>query len=219
MKVLVIGSAGKMGKLLCNTLKALNINHFGIDRTNRESINFKPTVIVDFSSCEALKYNLDLAKLYNCPFIIATTGHSEENLKLIETLSKKIPIFVSANFSLQFNVLLKMLQSVKFLNKDKVVIEETHHIRKKDAPSGSAKMIYNELIHMNINAEVLSIRAGNIVGEHSVKFFAENEVLEIKHTALSRQLFCDGAVKACKFIENKQPGLYTMKDLLKYDNK
>lgn len=219
MNVLVIGSSGKMGKLLCSTLKNLTIEHFGIDRTSREiPLSFKPTVIVDFSACEALKLNLDLAKKYKCPLIIATTGHSEENIKLIETESREIPIFISANFSLQFNVLLEMLQSVQVLNKDKVIIEETHHKYKKDAPSGSAKMLKTALEHMGIDAEVLSIRAGNIIGEHSVKFFAENEVLEIKHTALSRQVFCDAVVEVCNFMKNKKAGLYTMKDLLKYDN-
>ncbi len=219
MKVLVIGSNGKMGNLMCKTLEKYNISHLGIDINTRNiAVNFKADIIVDFSLPNALNDNLTLAKQLNCGIVIATTNHSVENQELIEAHSKNLPVFISPNFSLQFNTLIELIKHLSPLKNNVFVVAETHHKHKKDAPSGSAKLMLSTLEQMGILAHCTAFRVGEIVGEHSLKIYSPSEVLEIKHTALSRQTFCDGALSACRFLLKQKNGLFTMGDLILNDN-
>ncbi len=218
MKILLIGANGKMGKKMQEFLKLQNCDFVALDKQNiKQYKNSDADVVLDFSSSEALKQNLDIAKEKNLPIIIGTTNHSENNYKLIDNYKKYIPIFISANFSLGFNVMLEILRNLKQLKNYQFVIIEKHHKKKKDSPSGSAKIMQKCLEQNNIKYNTVSFRVGEVVGEHSLQIYGENEFLEIKHIAQSKMLFCEGAFKVCKFMLNKKEGLYSMEDMLKSD--
>lgn len=193
----------------------------------------KGDVIVDFSHYSRLDTLLDYAVDRGLPLVIATTGYSDEILKKIENSSKKIPILLSSNMSLGINLLQDILEKITpilYPNYDIELIEK-HHNKKIDSPSGTAKT-FLEVIKKNID-EVIeekygrvgmekrekneigvhSLRGGTIVGEHSVLFCGNDEIIELKHTALSKKIFAEGALQGAKFIIGKEPGLYSMKDI------
>ena len=202
--------------------------------TNASDIEEKPDVIIDFSVPIATLNILKYAKENHVPIVIATTGFTEEQLNEIENYSKDIPIFKSANMSYDINLMAKIVASLakELPNTDREIIE-THHNRKIDSPSGTAlfladsinaakdnKMVYEFDRHNKhekrnkLEIGFSSIRGGNIVGEHTVQFFGEQETSEITHKCYSRTVFANGAVMAAKYIVNKDNGMYNMNDLI-----
>lgn len=199
-----------------------------------QDIKEKVDVIIDFSVPLATFNILKYAVENKIAIVIATTGFSPEELAKIEDYSKQIPIFKSSNMSLDINLMAGIVQKIaEILQDSDIEIIETHHNRKVDSPSGTAILLadaINEVLESKkeYNFERLqkrekrskneigfsSIRGGNIVGEHTVAFFGQSETLEIKHTAYSRQVFAQGALKATKFIVKQEPGLYDMKSLV-----
>jgi len=169
--------------------------------------------------------------------VIGTTGFKENELKEIDNAAKKIPIVLSSNYSVGVNVMWKLAkEATKILKQDyDIDIIEAHHRMKKDAPSGTAmtaaKIIIDEK-NGDLNRDIifgrqgrdnerprsqvgmLSVRAGGIVGEHTIIFAGMGDKLEISHTAFSRETFAEGALKAVRFIAGKKPGLYSMSDVL-----
>lgn len=202
--------------------------------SNINDIKEKPDVIVDFSVPVASLNMLNYAVSSKTAMVIATTGFSKEELEIISGASKTIPIFKSSNMSFDINLMKKIVAEVALaLKGNDIEIVETHHNRKIDAPSGTAitladsindalggsmEYIYNRHdIHEKRKPNEIgfsSIRGGNIVGEHSVQFYGAHETFEIKHTSYSRDVFAEGALKACEFIFDKAPGLYNMDDMV-----
>jgi len=200
-----------------------------------EDITQKVDVIIDFSVPVATFGILEFAKKNKIPTVIATTGFNKEQLEEIETISKEIPIFRSSNMSLEINLMASLVQKVaEVLKESDIEIIETHHNRKIDSPSGTAILLADAINkvfegekqynfdRMNKREKrdkkeigFSSIRGGNIVGEHTVQFYGENETLEITHKSYSRQVFAEGALKAARFIVTQKVGLYDMKDLVK----
>ncbi len=203
--------------------------------TNFSSITVEPDVIIDFSVPVATLNILEYAKEHSVPIVIATTGFSDEQLEKIKEYSKYIPIFKSANMSYDINLMAKLLSQIApILKNSDIEIIETHHNRKIDAPSGTALLLADSINKSLDNSMEYnfsrfsnrerrkeneigfsSIRGGNIVGEHTVKFYGSYETFEITHTSYSRSVFAEGALKATKFIVQKKSGLYNMDDLLK----
>ena len=201
--------------------------------TKIEEIAEKPDVIVDFSVPKATINILEFAKNNRVPIVIATTGLSEEENTYIKECSKVIPIFQSPNMSYDINLMKKVVAEVaKMLKDTDIEIIETHHNRKVDAPSGTALTLANSINEALGNTKEYdfdrfskrekrkkneigfsSIRGGNIVGEHTVSFFGENETFEITHRAYSRGVFAEGALKGAEFLVNKNNGYYTMEDI------
>ncbi len=202
--------------------------------TDVNDIKEKPDVIVDFSVPVATMQILEYAKNNKIPIVIATTGLSEEQKQNIKEYSKVIPVFQSANMSYDINLMKKIVAEVaKNLSGTDIEIIETHHNRKVDAPSGTALLLADSIndalgnsMEYNFNRfqnrekrkknEIgfSSVRGGNIVGEHTVCFFGENDCLEITHKAYSRGLFAEGALKGAEYIIGKDKGYYTMDDIL-----
>ncbi len=215
MNVLLIGANGKMGQKMQMLMRETGDNFVGIDKENRQDAkSFDADVVIDFSSANCLPENLVLAKQKNIPIVIATTNHDEKNLKLIEQYKHSIPIFMSSNFSFMFQVLLQMTELLKALDYCDFAVEDTHHKHKKDSPSGSCKQIIKKLEDIGICPQVCSFRVGEVVGIHNIQVFSENECLQIKHQAFDRKVFCEGALKAAKFVVKQKNGLYTMQDLI-----
>lgn len=202
--------------------------------TNINDIKEKPDVIIDFSIPVATTQILEYAKSNKVPIVIATTGLSEEQKQKIKEYSKAIPIFQSANMSYDINLMKRIVAEVaKNLIGTDIEIIETHHNRKVDAPSGTALLLADSInealgnsMEYNFNRfqnrekrkknEIgfSSIRGGNIVGEHTVCFFGENDCLEITHKAYSRGLFAEGALKGAEYIIGKENGYYTMNEII-----
>lgn len=215
MKILLIGANGKMGKAMQQFVATTNHSCICVDKQNcSQLLEFCADVILDFSTAECLKQNLNYAIKTHTPIVVATTNHSLQNLKLVNKAKQKIAVFMAANLSLLFNVLLNAIGALKGINNCDVLLEETHHKTKKDAPSGSCLQLKNALAKLNVTPTICAHRMGNVVGMHSIKIFAEDETLHIAHTAHNRQVFCRGALAACQFVLNKPANLYTMQDLL-----
>lgn len=193
-------------------------------------------VIIDFSVPQALSGLLEEAVKRNIPLIIATTGHSEKDLVQIEKASSKIPIFKAANMSLGVNLMYELVQKAAQALGDSFDIEiiEKHHNQKIDSPSGTAYALADAINKVFLGSKnyvfgrhskndrrspaeigIHAVRGGTIVGEHTVIFAGNDEVLEITHTAQSKHIFAVGALLAARFIVGKSSGIYDMQDLLK----
>ena len=193
-------------------------------------------VIIDFSSPAAIDGLLKIAASKKTPLILCATGYSQEQTAKIEEISNEIPIFRSGNMSLGINLLADLIQrACTVLGEDfDVEIIERHHRRKVDAPSGTALILADaaneslpydaEYIYereskrtprSNREIGISAVRGGTIVGVHDVIFAGQDEVIELRHTAASRDVFAVGALRAAKFMQNKPPKMYNMKDLLK----
>ena len=193
-------------------------------------------VIIDFSNPNALDSLLEYSTAKKIPIVIATTGLSNENIKALKDASKKVPVFFSANMSLGVNLLIDLVKkAAKVLeNNFDIEIVEKHHNQKIDAPSGTALAIadaLNEVLEekkeyiydrhsrrkkrSKKEIGIHAVRGGTIVGEHSVIFAGNDEIIEINHKAMSKEIFGVGALRAAKFIYNKAPGLYGMNDIIK----
>ena len=241
MKVAISGVTGRMGKTILSLLKEFKDMQFvgGIDKEKGfDYLSELPDVIIDFSNHSFISELLAYALKNSCKLVIGTTGYTEEEEKAIKDASNKIAIFKSSNMSIGINVMNILLkEAVEILGKDTdIEIIEMHHNKKKDAPSGTAKMFYQTIKEVLSSAVPVygrvgesmrtkneigmhSIRAGGIFGIHNVIFAQDDEVFELKHTALSRRAFARGALKAVEFISKKEKGLYSMLDLLKEELK
>lgn len=190
-------------------------------------------IIIDFSHHSTIYDVLDYATKTKIPLVIATTGFNDEELGKIEKASAIIPIFHSSNMSLGVNVLVKLVkEAAKALNGFDIEIIEKHHNKKLDSPSGTAVMIANGIKDVLPESECIygrygrsekrkptevgihAIRGGTIVGEHTTIFAGHDEVVEIKHTAQSKDIFAKGAITAAKFLVNKEAGYYNMNNML-----
>ena len=193
--------------------------------------------VIDFSSPAALDGLLEFARARKVPLVLATTGYTPEQEAQVGAAALEVPIFRSANMSLGINVLLELVKKAASVlgNSYDIEIVERHHRRKVDAPSGTALMIADaaaqscgheaEYVFERHSVRqsrdkkeigISAIRGGTIVGEHEIIFAGHDEIMEIKHTALSREIFAQGAVEAAKFIAGvDKPGLYDMSYLVK----
>lgn len=206
--------------------------------TALDDINEKPDVIVDFSHPSLTDGILEYAAENSVPAVICTTGLSEKQIEKIHKTADTVPIFFSANMSLGVNLLIDLAtRAAKLLESNfDIEIIEKHHNLKLDAPSGTALAIADAVSDaVSFEPEytydrhsvrqkrgkneigIHSLRGGTIVGEHSVIFAGCDEVIELKHTATSKEVFAVGAVKAAVFIKECEKGLYSMSDLIKAD--
>ncbi|PNT93055.1 4-hydroxy-tetrahydrodipicolinate reductase [Clostridium thermosuccinogenes] len=203
--------------------------------TDLKSCNVEVDVVIDFSHPSAFNDVLDFAVSRKVALVMATTGLSQANVKALEAASGSIPVFFSANMSLGVNLMVDLVKkAAKVLeNNFDIEIIEMHHNQKIDAPSGTALAIADainsvleqkrEYIYDRHSRRkkrspseigIHAIRGGTIVGDHSVIFAGNDEIIEIKHTAMSKEIFGVGALKAAGFIKSKKPGIYNMNDLV-----
>ncbi len=200
-----------------------------------EQCNITFDVIIDFSHPAALPNVLSFAVSKKAPLVVATTGISDEQIAKIKEYSDYIPILFSANMSLGVNLLLELVQKAAKLLYSNFDIEivERHHNQKIDAPSGTAlaladainkalpekyRYVYDRhtkrVKRSKDEIGIHAIRGGNIAGDHTVIFAGNDEIIELRHMANSKEIFGVGALKAAVFLHDKTQGYYTMKDLL-----
>ena len=252
IRITICGGLGRMGRILIKEVlknKNLILNSvtdikikklFNNIQTQKNSFNaFKRAdVIIDFSrpksSLEILKYASRLKKR----IVIGTTGFTEKQNNLIKKFSKKIAIFKSGNMSLGINLIeyIATILSNKIQNNYQVAIEDNHHKKKIDYPSGTALMLANAIAKGknkklafitgksflnkkgNFSKNKINFfitRKGNTIGKHNILFSNKIESIELKHTAYSRELFANGALNAAIWISKKNKGLFNMQDMFR----
>jgi 4-hydroxy-tetrahydrodipicolinate reductase len=213
-----------------------NVRGIKIQRNNINAFK-KTDVIIDFSKPKASIEILNYAKKLKKKVVIGTTGFNAKQNNLIKSYSKKIAIFKSGNMSTGINLLEHIVKilSKNIPNNYQIGITDDHHKNKIDYPSGTALMLANAVSKgKNKNLELIKgriflnklgnlqknkinffiTRKGNTVGKHSVNFYNKIENIELKHTAISRDLFADGALNAAIWLSKKNRGLFNMQDML-----
>lgn len=261
--VVVTGACGRMGSAIIRQLlnqpdmklsgavenpQHKNINKdigeiLGTERagigitSSLEKVIERSDVIIEFVNPKTSLEHLETAHSFKKPIVIGTTGFSEQELKIINNISKDIPCVLSPNMSIGVNALFYLAPGLaKMLGDDyNIEIIEAHHNLKKDAPSGTALKLA-ELLAEALNRDlkecgvhgrsgitgardkneigIHAVRGGDIVGDHTIVFAGPGERIEVTHRAHSREVFVFGAVKAARFIVNAKPGLYNMQDVL-----
>lgn len=248
IRILLCGCNGKMGQVITRIINerdnveiVAGIDPYqGLNNTYpvyecAKDVSEAVDVIIDFSHPASLEGLLEYAKKTKTPIVISTTGHSEEQKRLINDASKDVAVFFSGNMSLGINLMINLLKKATETLDGLFDIEiiEKHHNQKIDSPSGTALMLadaVNDTLETRCDYEynreakrekrskneigIHSVRGGTIVGEHSVIFAGNDEIIEIKHTAMSKEIFAVGSVKAAEFMADKKAGLYTMADVL-----
>jgi len=200
-----------------------------------ENIKEKADVVIDFSHPASLDSIIRYCESNLVPAVIATTGLGDDQLAKIDALSQKVAVFRSANMSLGINLLINLVKKAASLLEGKFDIEiiEKHHNQKIDAPSGTALMIADAISdtltekpeyvydrhsvrkkRTKTEIGLHAVRGGTIVGEHDVIFAGNDEIVQISHSAMSKEIFAEGAVKAAKFLVGKGAGMYNMQQLI-----
>ncbi len=214
------------------------INGINVD-LNSEALFKKVDLIIDFTIPKCTFQVLKIASKLKKKVVIGTTGFTKKEENLIKNFSKKIPILKAGNMSLGINLLMYLTEITSsslggnYLSK----IFEIHHRHKKDYPSGTALMLgkgialgknknfYNLLGKKYLNKKTFpygkkinfnSVRKGEIIGEHEVKFSSGKEIITLNHEAFDRALYSEGALTAAKWLINKKPGLYSMRNLMNF---
>ena len=243
MRIILCGFGGHMGREVrdcavraenCTIVAGVDpmIPAEGVCVSSFEACTADADVIIDFSHHSMTGELLDFAEAKELPVVLATTGQTEEEKARIREASKKIPVFLAANYSLGIAALTDLVKRVAALYPDgEIEIVEQHHDRKLDAPSGTALALFNAVKEVRPEAEancgrsgqgkrtkdevgIHAVRMGNIVGVHEVMIGTQNERITLKHEAFSRGVFAEGSLKAAAFLVGKAPGLYDMKDLI-----
>jgi len=224
MKLGIIGY-GRMGKTVERLAPQYGFSEFVII-DNEEDLRMKQHSLqdcdaaIDFSTPQSVLSILSKCFEFQIPVVSGTTGWEENKEAFIKRLSNKSISFIyGSNFSIGANIFFKLnawlSQQMKMQSQYTVSIEEKHHIHKKDAPSGTAltieKVILSQLVSQTV-IPVASIREGEIVGEHIVNYQSEEDTIQIKHCAHSRDIFAHGAIKAAVWLK-KHPGIYTFEDI------
>ena len=228
----------KLAALTENKVISKKISGIKLD-INTELAFKKTDVIIDFTVPNCTLDILKIASKLKKRVVIGTTGFTQKEENIIKKFSKKIPILKAGNMSLGVNLLMYLTEiASKSLNDEYLSkVFEVHHKHKKDYPSGTALMLgkgiadgknknlYNLIGKKFLNKKKFpygkkinfnSIRKGEIIGEHEVTFSSGKEIIKLNHEAFDRALYSDGALTAAKWLINKKPGLYSMRDLLNF---
>lgn len=262
VKICIIGAAGRMGKNIAaavfnndNAEAAGAVDRKGSDALGQNLYEMagcgkggpvitddilkgaeSADVIIDFTGAEPTYNNLSMYEKAGKPVVIGSTGFSAEQKKAIEKLSEKIPVILAPNMSLGVNVAIELIEeAARLLKGYDIELVETHHNKKKDAPSGTAMAMAEAAakgagLNLEENAVyarhgiigerkpneigIQTLRGGDVAGDHTVFFFGNGERIEVTHRAHSRQTFAQGAVTAAIWLAGKPKGLYNMKDVL-----
>lgn len=246
MKVLVSGLCGHMGKelekiILTGARGAELVG--GVDAfadgsasvkcvKSFDEADFGEDVIIDFSHHSCTYAITEYAVKNSVPLVIATTAQTYEEKEMIKKASESIPVFFAANYSLGIALLIELAKKAALAMPDaEIEIVEAHHIRKLDAPSGTALAIADAIKEVRPDSNYVcgrngrsvrehndigihSIRMGNVVGMHEVMIATQTQTITLKHEAATRAIFAEGSVAAAEYLVSCKPGMYDMNDLL-----
>ncbi len=175
-------------------------------------------VLIEFTSPEATIEHLKACQKYGVNMVIGTTGLTKSQIAQIKKASSKIAIVFSSNMSVGVNLVFSLIKRAGEITGKNYTIDliETHHIHKKDAPSGTAKTMA-EVAEASSRTKVKnidSIREGEVIGDHTITFESDVDLISIRHNAKTRDIFAEGSLVAAKFLAKKKKGLYNMQDVL-----
>lgn len=238
MKAVLWGANGAMGKLIDGILGDEVVGRVSADGENgvaRSAQELGPVdadVVIDFSHHSAAGDVIAFAKAHRCAAVIGTTGHTEEEKAIIRAAAVEIPVFYAGNMSLGIAVLCRLAKqaAAAFPDAD-IEIVEIHHNRKVDAPSGTAKMLFEAVKEVRPQAVancgrsgegkrtkeeigISALRLGGVVGVHEVHIHTNNQSLTLRHEAIDRSMLAEGAVDAARFVVTQSAGLYNMETML-----
>ena len=240
MKLIINGAGGRMGHIITEMAGAENVAALvdvafetGAGKYSKlEDFDGAADCVVDFSNHKAVAGLLSYCVKRNLPVLIASTGHTDEELNLIKEAAKKIPIFQSPNMSIGVALLADVAERIaKVFGACDIELVETHHNQKLDVPSGTALMLAERLkearpeLTFNVGRHengkrpeneigIHSLRYGSEVGTHEIIFSNGLETITLRHDAKNRALFARGALEAVKWLVGRPAGLYNMKDFL-----
>lgn len=220
IKIGLVGASGRMGQEIGNLMTKDSPYEFFLARGRKDKLDVpeaaKVDVWIDFSTPEALPEVLKIAKKHKKPVVCGTTGLTDKEKKLLKKYSESIPVLWASNMSLGVAVLNRALQVFAAISEFDFQIEEIHHNRKKDRPSGTA-ITLQENLEKVLGRElppVVSIRGGGVFGEHKIMAMSDEEVITFEHSALNRTVFARGALKAAQWMVGQKPGYYSIQDTL-----
>ncbi len=238
MRAVLWGANGAMGRLLGEILGDEVVGRVSLDGANgvaRTAAELEPTaadVVIDFSHHSAVTDVLAYACENHCAAVIGTTGHTDVEKEQIRAASCRIPVFYAGNMSLGIAVLCRLAaQAAAAFPDADIEIVEIHHDRKVDAPSGTAKMLFNAIRRVRPAATahcgrcgegrrekneigISSLRMGSVVGVHEVHIHTGTQCLTLRHEAVDRRMLAEGAVNAARFVCTQPVGLYDMESIL-----
>ena len=235
MRVILVGACGRMGREIQAALDGADaVLAAGVDILADENdrdivrslsaVSADADVIMDFSRHDGTRDVCAFASEKGLPLVLGTTGQTDAEKECVTAAARKIPVFFSANMARGVFLILDFIgRAAQKMPDADIEIVETHHKKKTDAPSGTAREIFDvikraradsKLMFDGADAGIHSLRLGDHVGRHEVIFCTESEEITVSHTALTRRVFAEGALEAAKFIIGKPPGLYGMAALL-----
>lgn len=221
VKICVSGAKGKMGQRIIELSKddpGIKLSGaFDVGDDAKGPIG-EADCLIEFTAPDATIEHLAICEKLGKAIVIGTTGISDDDRARIKEASKSIAVVFSPNMSVGVNLVFKMVRDAARTLGDGYNIEivEAHHAQKKDAPSGTAKEMVRIIkdVKGDIGIPVESIREDDIVGEHTVTFDGALDTVEITHSAKTRDIFAQGALKAAKFVSGRKAGLYSMQEVL-----
>jgi 4-hydroxy-tetrahydrodipicolinate reductase len=238
MRIIVHGAAGKMGRKICKQARAACEVHLAaaVDTLFEQLRDLEEDLgdavvsatlascppadlIIDFSSDRGAASAAIAAGERSTPLLVATTALSEATRAALEHAAARAPVLLAANTSIGANLVAALTERTAAAvdaNTD-VALIESHHRAKKDAPSGTALLLATIIRDAGLplrDDQILSIRGGDVPGEHLVRFAWEGEIVELRHAVTSRDVFASGALRAGRWLVKQPPGLYSMKDVL-----
>ena len=238
MRAVICGANGAMGRLIREILGEEVVGCVSIDGENGVPKTFEELgavdadVVIDFSHHSAAPDVLRYAEAIGAAAVIGTTGHTAEEKALIHAAAAEIPVFYAGNMSLGIAVLCRLAKqaAAAFPDAD-IEIVEIHHNRKVDAPSGTAKMLFEAIKTVRPQAVancgrsgegkrtkdeigISALRLGGVVGVHEVHIHTNNQSLTLRHEAIDRSMLAEGAVDAARFVVTQSAGLYNMETML-----
>ena len=216
LRIVLHGAMGRMGQRIAASVPAERGCHViqAIDRDDELQVKAgEADVVIDFSSDEGAARAAQAATALGCALLVGTTGLSQASLEAIERASSRVPAMVAPNTSLGVAVTRRLVtEAARLLPGFDIDIVETHHVRKLDAPSGTARSLAEAVARgtgkpMN-PARIHAIRAGDVIGEHVVTYSGAGERVIITHAATSRDLFALGALRMARWLVNQRPGMH-----------
>ncbi len=249
VRIILSGCMGHMGQMVTRIVSQTDDVQIvaGVDKASGDSGGYplyddiskcseEADVVIDFSAAAAIDSLLEYGKRTKTPLILCATGYSDDQLSCIDSASKEVAVFRSANMSFGISVLSRILKqnAAKLAGAGfDIEILEKHHNLKKDAPSGTALLLadaissgldekYSYVYDRSARSEkrphneigISAIRGGTIPGDHDVIFAGEDEVVTFSHRAYSKAVFAKGAVQAARYMKGREPGRYDMQDVV-----
>ena len=233
---IILSGYGQMGKMIHSLAADYNTEvkgYIGKSNFHQFDVIEKADVVVDFSHPAMLPHIAAYVKKHGCALCCGTTGYGNNEHSLLREISRYGPVLYSANFSLGIAVFRRVLEQISpvFLPDFDVEIVETHHRKKADSPSGTAKLLADSIdpahklkrisgregmcgARPKDEIAVLASRGGTVAGRHTVSFFGDDEIFSVTHEAGSRRIFAAGALRCAGALSGNAPGLYTIDEIL-----